>query len=55
MTGNDRIQQKTPQKVRGDQELSKTYHQIENRTIIKEATGFQRLVIFQLLAVTKVK
>ena len=38
---------------REDQELSKLLR-IENRTIIKEVTGIQRLVIFQLLIATEV-
>ena len=39
---------------RGDQELSKTFLQIENQTIIKEVMGFQRLVSFQLQLATEV-
>ena len=45
---------RTPPIDRGDQELSKTFLQIENRTIIKEVMGFQRLVSFRLQLATEV-
>ena len=45
---------KTPPIDREDQELSKTFLRIDNRTIIKEVTGFQRLVSFWLQLATEV-